>query len=114
VSTSFYSLDLSPGFYRWGYAWPLHHVVQASRQLLFDLKSEIGLNFGVLFAWAAVNTALFPLCCYFMRWKQEHNERKAEKEKDRYVVKTEDGEQELPKKKGEKPPVRKRGFLRGF
>lgn len=25
VSTGFYNLDLSPGFYRWGYAWPLHH-----------------------------------------------------------------------------------------
>ena len=25
VSTSFYALDLSPGFYGWGYAWPLHN-----------------------------------------------------------------------------------------
>jgi hypothetical protein len=25
VSTSFYSLDLAPGFYSWGYAWPLHN-----------------------------------------------------------------------------------------
>lgn len=25
VATSFYSLDLSPGWYKWGYAWPLHH-----------------------------------------------------------------------------------------
>ncbi len=25
VSTGFYSMDLSPGFYKWGYAWPLHH-----------------------------------------------------------------------------------------
>jgi len=25
VSTGFYSLDLSPRFYYWGYAWPLHH-----------------------------------------------------------------------------------------
>lgn len=24
VSTGFYSLDLSPGWYKWGYAWPLH------------------------------------------------------------------------------------------
>ncbi|OLN92786.1 Nitrosoguanidine resistance protein SNG1-like protein 1 [Colletotrichum chlorophyti] len=113
VSTSFYSIDLSPGFYNWGYAWPLHHVVEASRQLLFDLHSRIGLNFGVLFAWAAVNTALFPFCCYFMRWKTEHDKRKAEKEKDRYVVDTEDGEKELKKPEGSKPPIRKRGFMRG-
>ena len=25
VSTGFYSIDLSPAFYRWGYAFPLHH-----------------------------------------------------------------------------------------
>lgn len=25
VSTSFYSITLAPGFYRWGYAWPLHN-----------------------------------------------------------------------------------------
>ena len=25
VSTGFYSLDLTPRFYMWGYAWPLHH-----------------------------------------------------------------------------------------
>lgn len=25
VSTGFYSLDLTPAFYKWGYAWPLHN-----------------------------------------------------------------------------------------
>lgn len=25
VSTSFYNIDTEPAFYRWGYAWPLHH-----------------------------------------------------------------------------------------
>jgi Protein of unknown function (DUF3533) len=44
-------------------------VVNASRTILFDVHSRIGLNFGILFAWCAINTALFPLCCYFMRWK---------------------------------------------
>ncbi|OTB04856.1 hypothetical protein M426DRAFT_73210 [Hypoxylon sp. CI-4A] len=68
VSTSFYSIDLAPGFFHWGYAWPLHHIVAASRQILFDLHSQIGLNLGVLFAWVAINLALFPFCCYFMRW----------------------------------------------
>lgn len=113
VATSFYSLDLAPGFYGWGYAWPLHQIVEASRQLIFDLHSRIGLNVGILFAWFAINTALFPLCCYFMRWKTEREKRQAEKDKDRYVVTTEDGEKEFTKNQGEKPPIRKRGFLRG-
>ncbi|KAK1598466.1 MNNG and nitrosoguanidine resistance protein [Colletotrichum navitas] len=113
VSTAFYTIDLSPGFYHWGYAWPLHHVVEGSRQLLFDLHSRIGLNFGVLFAWAAVNTTLFPLCCYFMRWKTENEKRNAERDKDRYVVETEDGDKELKKPEGTKPPIRRHGFMRG-
>jgi len=69
VSTAFYSLDLAPRWYYWGYAWPLHNIVEASRSLLFDLHSRVGLNFGVLFAWVAVNSAVFPLACWFMRWK---------------------------------------------
>ncbi|KAF2083925.1 MNNG and nitrosoguanidine resistance protein [Saccharata proteae CBS 121410] len=72
VSTAFYDIDIEPHFYYWGYAWPLHHVVMGSRTILFDIKSEIGLNFGVLFAWVAVNTALFPLACYWMRYKNNH------------------------------------------
>ncbi|KAL0259801.1 hypothetical protein SLS55_005541 [Diplodia seriata] len=69
VSTSFYNIDTEPAFYRWGYAWPLHHVVQGSRTILFDTHSNIGLNFGVLLAWAAVDTALFPFMCYWLRYK---------------------------------------------
>ncbi|OQO09312.1 hypothetical protein B0A48_04710 [Cryoendolithus antarcticus] len=72
VSTSFYDIDLSPHFYYWGYAWPLHQIVEGSRQILFDLHSRLGLNFGILFAWAAVNTAVFPAACYFMRWKSKN------------------------------------------
>ncbi|KAH8201547.1 hypothetical protein TruAng_004318 [Truncatella angustata] len=113
VSTAFYTIDLAPGFFRWGFAWPLHNIVEASRSMLFDLHSRIGLNFGVLFAWCAINTVLFPLCCYFQRWKMEHDKRKAEEDKDRYTVNTEDGEKQFSKEKGAKPPIRKRGFMRG-
>ncbi|KAL8731639.1 MAG: hypothetical protein Q9166_003327 [cf. Caloplaca sp. 2 TL-2023] len=76
VSTSFYSLDLAPKWYYWGYAWPLHNIVEASRSTLFQLHSRIGLNFGILFVWCAINTALFPFCCYFMRWKMQKEQKK--------------------------------------
>lgn len=78
VSTSFYAITLAPSFYNWGYAWPLHNVVEATRSIVFDLHSEIGLNFGVLSAWAAINTAFFPFCCYFMRWKTRRAEKKGQ------------------------------------
>ncbi|KAH7040248.1 MNNG and nitrosoguanidine resistance protein [Microdochium trichocladiopsis] len=113
VTTSFYAFEVIPPFYSWGYAWPLRQVVDASRHILFDLKSDIGQNIGILLAWGVVNTMLFPLCCYFMRWKTEREKRMEEKNKDQYVVKTTEGEKHLPKAKGEKPPLRKRGFMRG-
>lgn len=49
VSTSFYDIDIEPRFYYWGYAWPLHQ------------------DFGILTAWDAVNTALFPSMGMFQR-----------------------------------------------
>ena len=71
VSSAFYAIELAPRFFYWGWAWPLHQIVYCSRTLLFGTHSKIGLNFGILFAWLALNTALFPLCCLFMRWKSE-------------------------------------------
>lgn len=69
VATGFYPIPIAPRFYRWGYAWPIHNVAELTRQILFDLHSRAGLNWGILFAWCAVGTALFPVCCYYMRWK---------------------------------------------
>lgn len=54
---------------------PSPAVVEASRMTFFNLHSRLGLNFGVLSAWCAVNSALFPLCCYFMRWKSEQEKK---------------------------------------
>ena len=81
VATSFYSLDLSPQWYLWGFAWPLHNIVEASRSTLFDLHSRIGLNLGVLFVWCTLNTMLFPACCYFMRWKMMKGKQKEAQQK---------------------------------
>lgn len=78
VSTSFYAIELSPRFFYWGWAWPLEQIVTCSRTLIFGTHSRLGLNFGILFAWAAVNTALFPLACVFMRWKSEGAKAKEE------------------------------------
>jgi len=71
VASSFYQIPLAPAFFRYGYAWPLHHVVAASRTVLFDTHSRLGLNFGVLAAWCGVNTLFFVPCAIFMRWKAQ-------------------------------------------
>lgn len=81
VSTSFYNLDLAPRFYYWGYAWPLHNIVEASRSVLFGLHSRVGLNFGVLVAWVVVNSVVFPGACWFMRWNGERAKKRKEEGK---------------------------------
>ncbi|KIW62928.1 hypothetical protein PV04_09816 [Phialophora macrospora] len=87
VSTSFYAIPLAPGFFKFGYAWPLYHIVTASRTIIFDTHSRIGLNFGVLFAWCAINTVLFPFCCVFMRYKtNKEMMRRVPRRKIRYLV----------------------------
>ncbi|KAF2845109.1 hypothetical protein T440DRAFT_511817 [Plenodomus tracheiphilus IPT5] len=68
VATGFYALPLAPGFYRWGHVRPMHNVVKLTRSTLFDLHPRVGLNFGILFAGVALDSILFPLCCYYMRW----------------------------------------------
>ncbi|KAJ5352350.1 hypothetical protein N7452_001324 [Penicillium brevicompactum] len=70
VATGFYALDLAPSFFRWGYAWPLHRIVEALRTILFGTHSRIGLDFGILFIWIGVSIALYPFANHIMQWKQ--------------------------------------------
>ncbi|KAH6670378.1 MNNG and nitrosoguanidine resistance protein [Halenospora varia] len=89
VSTAFYSINLASGFYHWGYAWPLHNLVEATRSILFDLHSRLGLNFGVLISWWVINTVVFPFSCYFMRWKSMRDAKLAETWKAQWIRKME-------------------------
>lgn len=69
VSTSFYELSLAPGFFRWGYAWPLYNIVAASRTILFDVHSHLGRNWGILAAWTVINIIFFFPCAVFFRYQ---------------------------------------------
>ncbi|KAJ5209215.1 hypothetical protein N7449_003594 [Penicillium cf. viridicatum] len=71
VATGFYTIDLAPKFYRWGYAWPLHRIVDALRTIIFDIHSRIGLDFAILFIWIAVSLAFYPFAAFVMRWKMK-------------------------------------------
>jgi hypothetical protein len=81
VSTGFYALELAPGFFRWGYAWPLRQIVYASRTLLFGTRDRLGLNFGILTVWVVLGTVLFPFACWVMRWKSIKEKEKAAERK---------------------------------
>jgi hypothetical protein len=55
VSTAFNALDLAPGFFRWGYVWPLHRIEEATKTIIFDMHSRMGLDFGILIGWVCVS-----------------------------------------------------------
>ncbi|ETI25808.1 hypothetical protein G647_02584 [Cladophialophora carrionii CBS 160.54] len=76
VSTAFYSVELAPSFYRWGYAWPLRQIVYATRTLIFGTNSRLALNFGILGVWMVLGTILFPFASWFMRWKGMREKKK--------------------------------------
>lgn len=61
VISGFFALPTLNNFYHWGYGWPLYHTVSAAKCIIFGTKDYIGLNFGVLIAWMALNLAIFPL-----------------------------------------------------
>jgi hypothetical protein len=95
VATGFYALELAPAFYRWGYAWPMHNIVALTRSILFDLHPSIGKNLGILFAWVAIDTLLFPVCCYYMRWNTARVKKDKEKKEEEWQ-KMMDKEREEP------------------
>lgn len=76
VSTSFYAIPLEPAFFKWGYAWPLHNIVEAARNILFDTHNRLGLNFGVLIAWAGINVICFFPAAVMFRWKNTKEQMK--------------------------------------
>lgn len=87
VSTSFYAIPLSPAFFKWGYAWPLHNVVNGSRTILFGTHSRIGLNFGVLFAWTAINIAVFfPAAILFRYMNTKEQMKKVPRSNLRWLI----------------------------
>jgi hypothetical protein len=63
--------------------------VEATRSILFDLHSRVGLNFGVLITWWAVNTVVFPFACYVMRWKTMREVKLVEVKKAQWIEKME-------------------------
>lgn len=77
VSTGFYAIELASDFYKWGYVWPLRHIVEGSKTLVFGTRSQLGLNFGVLVVWVVVGTALFPVACWCMRSKAMKDRKRA-------------------------------------
>lgn len=60
VIAGFFALPTLSEFYWWGYGWPLYHTVSVAKTIFYSTKNRIGLNFGILLCWLALNLIIFP------------------------------------------------------
>ncbi|KAI0821447.1 hypothetical protein BC629DRAFT_1587717 [Irpex lacteus] len=61
VSVVFFPVEILPTIFRYGYATPFYNVGNATRTILFGTRNQVGLNFGVLFAWIGISLITIPL-----------------------------------------------------
>lgn len=71
VSVSSLPIEALPGIFRYGYAAPFYNVSRAVRTIVFNTKNEVGLNFGVQFAWIGVSFVTITLFQYLARRRLE-------------------------------------------
>lgn len=67
VSVASVPIVLQPGFYRYGYAFPVYHLSQAVRTIIFNTKNHLGESAGVLIAWIVLSCITVPLFTWLMR-----------------------------------------------
>ncbi|KAA8909508.1 hypothetical protein TRICI_004473 [Trichomonascus ciferrii] len=62
ISPAYGPIQLCPEFYRYGYAFPIYNVLEATRVVLCNTtKRTLGRHIGVLIAWIAVNSLVLPV-----------------------------------------------------
>jgi hypothetical protein len=70
VSNSFHAVPLAPRFFYWSSAWPLQHIVTATRIPLFDLHSRLDLNFrGFLRGARSIRRCFRCVLCLWGGWQ---------------------------------------------
>lgn len=66
ISPAFSPFPLLAKFFEYGYGFPVYNALTLIKVVLCNTtKRTMGRNFGVLIAWIALNTALFPFCLKF-------------------------------------------------
>ncbi|KIP08990.1 hypothetical protein PHLGIDRAFT_87282 [Phlebiopsis gigantea 11061_1 CR5-6] len=70
VSVVFFPIEVLPTLFRYGYATPFYNISRAVRCILFRTRNEVGMNFGILFAWIGISFVTIPLFTWWVRRKQ--------------------------------------------
>ncbi|KAF5385868.1 hypothetical protein D9615_002554 [Tricholomella constricta] len=67
VSVCLWPIDALPRVYTYGHAAPFYQISRAVRTIVFKTKNEVGLNFGILFAWILISCISLPLIQWYRR-----------------------------------------------
>lgn len=66
ITPTFTPMAVIPKFFRYGYALPIHNSYEATKTVFFrTYKAQLGRNFGILAAWFAVLSIIFPIIVYY-------------------------------------------------
>ena len=71
VSVAFFPIELLPGVFKYGYATPFYNVSRTVRTILFNTRNQIGLNFGVQFAWIFISIITMTIFQYIFRLRTQ-------------------------------------------
>jgi len=67
VSVAFYPIEVLPAIFRYGFAMPFYNVSSTVRTIIFQTKNQIGLNFGIQFAWILISCITLPIFQWIVR-----------------------------------------------
>lgn len=70
--------ELQPRLYQYGVATPFFRVSNAVRTIIFNTKNEIGLDIGILLAWALLSVCTVTLLTTVFRRRELKKERMEE------------------------------------
>ncbi|CDK28059.1 unnamed protein product [Kuraishia capsulata CBS 1993] len=72
VAPTYSAMALTPHFYRYGYAFPMHNGSELVKVVLFDTtREQMGRNIGILVAWIILMNALLPFTVKYFLYRQD-------------------------------------------
>ncbi|KAK6464656.1 hypothetical protein DFJ63DRAFT_311952 [Scheffersomyces coipomensis] len=96
ISPTFTPLALSPKFFRYGYALPIHNSYEATKVIFFDTwRGQLGRNIGILVIWGVVLTAILPFVVKFFGKKMGEKARAAAQEQMKLMAAKKAQEEEI-------------------
>ncbi|TFK61771.1 hypothetical protein BDN72DRAFT_777884 [Pluteus cervinus] len=75
VSVCFLPIEVLPGLFKYGYAFPFYNVSRAVRAIVFGTHNSLGRNFGILIAWVAISCITLPIFQIIVSRREQQTER---------------------------------------